>query len=78
MPLFFLWDEHKVLRGTIGLHVDDVLAAGDEYLATKLEEVNKVIGFGSVKKNKFTHCGKEYEKVTEGPDRGQIHISMKG
>ena len=26
----------------------------------------------------FTHCGKEYEKSTEGPDRGQIQISMKG
>ena len=66
------------MRGVIGLHVDDILAAGYEYLAAKLEEVNKVIGLRSMKKNKFTHCGKEYEKITEGPDRGQIHINMKG
>ena len=57
-------DEHGTLRGIVGLHVDDILAAGDEYFEAKLEEVNKAVGFGSVKKNKFVHCGKEYP--TEG------------
>ena len=52
------------MRGIVGLHVDDILAAGDEYFEAQLEEVNKAVGFGSVKKNKFVHCGKEYP--TEG------------
>ena len=70
--------ENKVLQGIIGLHVDDILAAGDESLGAQLEDVHKIIGFVSVKKKKFTRYGKEYEKIIEGPDRGQIHISMKG
>ena len=33
--------------------------------------------FKVVIKDKFTHRGTEYENITEGPDRGQIHINMK-
>jgi len=78
MALFFLWDQQGILRGIAGLHVDDILAVRDEYFEAKIEEVNKAIGLGSVKKNKFVHCGKEYEKVMTGADKGQIHVSMKG
>ena len=75
MALFFLWDQQGILRGIVGLHVDDILAAGDEYFEAKLEEVNKAVGCGSVKKNKFVHCGKEYEKVMTGAGKGKFTLS---
>ena len=43
MAWFFLWDGHKVLRGIIGLHVDDIQAARDEDSAATLEEVRSHI-----------------------------------
>ena len=39
----------------------------------KLKEIDKLVGFGSMKRQKFDHCGRQYEKHPNG----EITISMK-
>ena len=40
---------------------------------SKLKELDKLVGFGSMKRQKFVHCGRQYEKHADG----EITISMK-
>ena len=40
---------------------------------SKLKELDKLVGFGSMKRQKFDHCGRQYEKHANG----EITISMK-
>ena len=37
-----------------------------------MKELDKIVGFGSVKRDKSVHCGREYEKRSEG----EISVSM--
>ena len=62
-----------VLNGVICLHVDDMLGTGDDVFESKMEELGKVDGFGSVKRQKFDHCGRQCEKHAAG----EITLSMK-
>ena len=57
----------------ICLHVDDMLDTGDELFESKLKELDELVGFGSMKRQKFVHCGRQYEKHADG----EITISMK-
>ena len=61
-----------LLSGVICLHVDDMLGTGDELFESKLKELDKLVGFGSMKRQKFDHCGRQYEKHANG----EITISM--
>ena len=54
-------------------HVDDMLGTGDELFESKLKELDKLVGFGSMKRQKLDHCGRQYEKHADG----EITISMK-
>ena len=51
-----------VLSGVICLHVDDMLGTGDDLFEMKLKELEKLVGFGSMKRQKFDNCGGQYEK----------------
>ena len=51
-----------VLSGVICLHVDDMLGTGDDLFELKLKELDKLVGFGSMKRQKFDRCGRQYEK----------------
>ena len=63
-----------VFRGcVICLHVDDMLGTGDVVFESKLKELDKLVGFGSMKRQKFEHCGRLCEKHASG----DITISMK-
>ena len=58
----------------ICLHVDDMLGIGDElFESKKLKELDELIGFGSMKRQKFDHCGRQYEKHANG----EITISIE-
>ena len=73
LGLFMLHSPEGVLSGVICLHVDDMLGSGDELFESKLKELDKLVGFGSMKRQKFDHCGRQYEKHVNG----EITISMK-
>ena len=62
-----------VLSGVICHHVDDMLGTGDDLFESKLKELHKIVGFGSMKRSKFDHCGRQWEKHANG----EITISMK-
>ena len=48
------------------LHFDDMLGTGDDRFELKLGELDKLVGFGSIKRRKFEHCGSQYEKHADG------------
>ena len=52
---------------------DDMLGTGDDPFELKLKELDELVGFGSVKRQKFDHCGRQYEKH----HNGEITISTK-
>ena len=66
---------HQVgaLSGVVCFHVDDMLGTSNELFESKLKELDKLIGFGSMKRQKFDHCGRQYEKHANV----EITISMK-
>ena len=49
----------------ICLHVDDMLGVGDDVFESKLKEFDKLVGFGSLNRRKFDHCGRQYEEHVE-------------
>ena len=73
LGLFTLHFSAGVLSGVSCLHVDDMLRTGDDLFELKLKELDKLVGFGSMKRQKFDHCGRQYEKHPNG----EITISMK-
>ena len=50
------------LSGDVCPHVDKMLGTGDELFESKLKELDKLVGFGSMKRQKFVHRGRQYEK----------------
>ena len=73
LGLFTLHSSAGVLSGVICHHVDGMLGTGDDLFGLKLKELDKLVGFGSMKRQKFGQCGKHYEKHPNG----KITISMK-
>ena len=64
---------NPILCEVICFHVDDMLGTGDEQFELKMNELDQLVGFGSMKGQKFVHSGRQYEKY--GNDK--ITISMK-
>ena len=62
-----------VLSGVICLHVDDMLGTGDDQFESNLKDIDKLVGPGSMKRQKFVHSGRQHEKHANG----EITISMK-
>ena len=62
LGLFTLHSPAGVLSGVVCLHVDDMLGTGDDLFESRLKELDKLIGFGSMQRQKFVHWGKQYEK----------------
>ena len=69
---FTLHSPAGVLSGVICLYVDGMLGTGEDLFESKLK-LDKLVGFGSMKRQKFDHCGRQYEKH----GNGEIMISMK-
>ena len=55
LGLFTLHSPAGVLSGVICLQVDDMLGTGDDLFELKLKELDKLVGFGSMKRQKFDH-----------------------
>ena len=73
LGLVTLHSSAGVLSGVICLHVDDMLGTGDDLFELNLKELDKHVGFRSMKRQKFEHCGRQHEKHPNG----EITISMK-
>ena len=73
LGLFTLHSPAGVLGGVICLHVDDMLGTRDDLFQSRLKELDKLVGFGWMERQKFIHCGKLYEKHANG----EISISTK-
>ena len=58
------WTLHAALTyvecGVVCLHVDAMLGISDELFASKLKELDELVGFGSMIRQKFDHCGRQY------------------
>ena len=50
LRLFTLHSPAGVLNGVICLHVNDMLGTGDDRFEQKLREIDKLVGFGSMKR----------------------------
>ena len=70
---FTLHSPAVVLNGAVYLHVDEMLGTGDDMFESKMKELDKLVGFGSMKRQKFDHCGRQYWKHASG----EISISIK-
>ena len=66
LGLFTLHSPAGVLNSVICLHVDDMSGTGDDLSESKLKELDKLVGFGSMKRQKFDHCGRQCEKQANG------------
>ena len=66
LGLFTLHSPAGVLSGVICLNVDDMLGTGDDLFELNLKELDKLVGLGSRKRQKFDHCGRQYEKHSNG------------
>ena len=74
LGLFTLHSPASMLSGVICLHVDDLCRTGDDDLfVLKLKEIDTLVGFSSMKRQRFDLCGSQYEKH---PNE-EITISMK-
>ena len=73
LDLFTLHSPAGVLGGVICLHVDDMLGTGDDLFESRLKELDKFIGFGSMQRHKFVLCGRQYEEHASG----KITISIE-
>ena len=73
LGFFTLHSPAHVFNGVIRPHVDDKLVTGDDLFESKMRALDKLIGFGSMKRQKSDHCGRYYEKHANG----EITISMK-
>ena len=73
LPFLTLHSSAGLLSGVICLQVDDMLGTGDDLFELKLKEPDKLVAFDSMKRQKFDHCGRQYEKHPYG----EITISMK-
>ena len=49
LGLFTLHSAAGVLSSEICIHVDDMLGTGDELFESMLRELDKILGFGSMK-----------------------------
>ena len=47
--------------GVICFHVDDMLGTCDDLFESKLEGLDELVGFGSMQRQMFDHCGRQYE-----------------
>ena len=59
LGLFPLHSAAGVLSGVICLHVDDMLGTGDDLFESKCKELDKLVGFSSMKRQKGEHCGRQ-------------------
>ena len=73
VPRIGLCFRNPILCGVICLHVDDTLGTGDEKFELKMNDLDQLVGFGSMKRHRFDRRGRQYEKY--GDDK--VTISMK-
>ena len=73
LGLFTLHSPAGVLSGVICFLVDDMLGTGDDLFELKLKELDELVGFGSMKRQKFDHCGRQCERHPNG----EITFPMK-
>ena len=69
LGLFTLHSPADVFNGVICLHIDDMIGTGDDRFELKLKELDTLVGFGSMKRQKFEHCGRQFEKHASGESR---------
>ena len=46
-------------------HVDDMLGTGNEKFQVQMKELKQLVGFGSMKRQMFDHCGRQCEKIRQ-------------
>ena len=66
-----------VLSGVICLHVNDMLEIGDDVFESKMKELDEVVGFGLVKRQKFDQCRSEHEEQASGENHEAYIQNMK-
>ncbi|CAE7231149.1 GIP [Symbiodinium sp. CCMP2592] len=64
-PCVFLLKTSNKLRGILGVHVDDGVCGRDEYFRQKVEELQKVLPFGSRKHKSFIFTGIQLEQFPD-------------
>lgn len=70
-----LWLRHQdgELVGILAAHVDDLLMSGNLESERSLLRLGERIGFGSIEKDQFVWCGKQFTKSKE---TGEVTIDM--
>ena len=64
-PCVFLLRTANQLHGILGMHVDDGLCGGDKLFQAKIDELEKVLPFGSRKAQAFTFTGIQLEQLPD-------------
>ena len=55
-----------VVRGVLGIHVDDGLGAGDGYFKSIIGKLGKIYDFGAYYEREFDFCGVHYKQWDDG------------
>eukprot|EP00435_Cladocopium_sp_Y103_P035397 s1051_g9.t1 len=55
-----------VVRGVLGIHVDDGLGAGDGYFKSIIGKLRKIYDFGAYYEREFDFCGVHYKQWDDG------------
>ena len=64
-PCVFLLKTGARLRGILGVHVDDGVCGGDEYFLEKVDQLQKILPFGSRKHQAFIFTGIKLEQFPD-------------
>ena len=67
--IFVLPDCDGNVCGVMALHVDDLLATGNSFFESTLQEVRSVIRFGKEVRNSFVHTGIRFTRLQDGSIR---------
>ncbi|OLP79745.1 Copia protein [Symbiodinium microadriaticum] len=70
---WMLRDDSNNIIGIVVAHVDDLLFAGGSEAEQSLRSVGEELGFRELTKDKFTWCGKQFEKRGDGC----VYLSMR-
>ena len=55
-----------IVRGVLGIHVDDGIGGGDQYFHQVLEKLRGIYDFGAYNEGSFEFCGVRYQQWDDG------------
>ena len=59
-------DDRPIVRGVLGVHVDDGIGGGDSYFQSVIQRLKGIYAFGAYNEVQFDFCGVHYKQWDDG------------